>query len=236
MPPFTILENARAKRILVKFTDREGLVVFIPRGMDRDVITPILEKNRETIEKVINEKQERLRKALAHGELTPSRISFLAIRQTWEVLYKDSPSDSVACREKTGNVVEIEGPKQETRIIVGLLRDWLKEKARQHLRSTMEKEAQRCSLSFNKLQFRIQKTRWGSRSATGTISLNASLLFLEPHLVRHVMIHELCHTIHMNHSPNFWSLVSQFDPHWKSHRKILRQSSSRIPLWVQEIH
>lgn len=235
LPPYIVRESPRAKRILVKYTDKEGLVVVIPKGTNRNVIPPILNKNHEVIEKILSEKQRSVRKAHEEGLFTPSRINFPAIGQRWSIIYKDTPAYKITCREQPGSILEIEGPEREYRVVGNLLRKWLREKARHCLTPIMEEEARRCGLSFTKLQFRIQKTRWGSRSSTGTISLNASLLFLESPLVRHVMIHELCHTVHMNHSGDFWALVTRWDRDWENHRNILRHSFRSVPPWVRDI-
>ena len=61
--------------------------------------------------------------------------------------------------------------------------------------------------SVERVVIRCQRTRWGSCSTRGTVSLNCSLVFLRPEVVRYLFMHELAHTRHMNHSPGFWRLV-----------------------------
>jgi len=62
---------------------------------------------------------------------------------------------------------------------------------------------------YSTVKIRKSKTRWGSCSTKGTISLSFYLLLLPEHLIEYVLLHELCHTVHMNHSPAFWALVNQ---------------------------
>jgi hypothetical protein len=97
---------------------------------------------------------------------------------------------------------------------------WLEELARQH------------GFSFRRVLVRSQRTRWASYSQRGTISLNLKLLFLPSALVRYVLIHELCHTVHANHSRRFWNLVQQNDPEARKNDHELRDAWRHVPAWM----
>ncbi len=73
------------------------------------------------------------------------------------------------------------------------------------------------------LSFRGQKTRWGSCSPMGQISLNWKLICADPGVIDYVIIHELCHLAHMNHSPKFWNLVALHCPDWKDKKRWLQK-------------
>ena len=99
----------------------------------------------------------------------------------------------------------------------------LKKQARVEFPPRMAELARRMGLSFDRLAIRAQKTRWGSCSAKRSINLNC-LLVLVPEEVRdYVMIHELCHLRHLNHSPAFWKMVEYYDPDYRQHRRWLRE-------------
>ncbi len=66
----------------------------------------------------------------------------------------------------------------------------------------------------------------------GSISLNYCMLFLQPEQVRYVMIHELCHARHMNHSRRYWALVARHEPDYRSLDKGLNSAWKQIPAWV----
>ena len=76
--------------------------------------------------------------------------------------------------------------------------------------------------SYNRITIRDQKTRWGSCSQRGTLSFNYRLALLPPHLADYVVVHELCHLAHFNHSASFWQLVAQMCPAYRACRKELR--------------
>ena len=83
-------------------------------------------------------------------------------------------------------------------------------------------------VTYGRITIRSQKTRWGSCSSKGNISFNA-LLMLAPEEVRdYVVIHELAHIRQMNHSKDFWNIVSYFDPSFREHRKWLKTEGTKL--------
>lgn len=78
-------------------------------------------------------------------------------------------------------------------------------------------------LNPSRLVFRANKTRWGSCSAAGLVSLNWKLICQPTALIDYVIIHELCHLRHLNHSKDFWQLVGEFFPDHKSMKSVLNQ-------------
>jgi predicted metal-dependent hydrolase len=72
------------------------------------------------------------------------------------------------------------------------------------------------------LKLRLMRTRWGSCSSKGNITLNLKLIQTPEPLIRYVILHELCHLIEFNHSPRFWALMDHVMPGWKVHRKALK--------------
>ncbi len=79
-----------------------------------------------------------------------------------------------------------------------------------------------------RIQIRAQKTRWGSCSTSGTISLNVYLMLLPQEIREYVFIHELCHLWHPNHSKMFWESLEKLCPDYKARKAALNQY--RLPV------
>lgn len=84
--------------------------------------------------------------------------------------------------------------------------------------------------TYQRITIRDQKTRWGSCSAGGTLSFNWRLMLAPPAVLDYVVIHELCHLTHMNHSKAFWALVESVCPDYRTHRKWLKDHGQSLIL------
>ena len=83
---------------------------------------------------------------------------------------------------------------------------------------------------FNNLTFRTQKSRWGSCSSKNNLSINLKIIFLPENLKKFIIIHELAHLIHKNHSRKFWNLVAKYMPGYKIYRRELQKYSGILRL------
>ena len=90
------------------------------------------------------------------------------------------------------------------------------------LKSFAEQISTQVKLQATDFSIRSYKSRWGCCDKKGVITFNCLLIMLPRYLQRYVIIHELCHTVHFNHSQKFWSLVAKFEPEYKFCRKNLK--------------
>lgn len=82
--------------------------------------------------------------------------------------------------------------------------------------------------TYTRITIRDQKTRWGSRSTSGTLSFNYRLMYAPLKVLDYVVVHELCHITHMNHSKDFWNMVSSILPDYKESRNWLKEHGREL--------
>ena len=99
----------------------------------------------------------------------------------------------------------------------------IKALARQVLTNTVEEIATRYGFHYTSIRISTSRGRWGSCSKKGVLSFTCLLAFVPLPLVRYVVVHELCHTRHFNHSKNFWNEVEKILPDWAALRAQLKK-------------
>lgn len=112
-----------------------------------------------------------------------------------------------------------------------LARRWLVKKAEEYLPKRLMELAQKLGVRYKKVQVRDVRSRWGSCSSKGTISLNWRLIMAPIDVIDYVLIHELAHIVHPNHSKYFWRYVATFCPDYKLHRSWLRKNGQHLFNW-----
>ncbi|MCG8532790.1 MAG: M48 family metallopeptidase [Desulfovibrionales bacterium] len=221
---YTLTRSSRAKHVRLKMTRLRGLEVVVPPSFKLKWLPPILEKR----EAWITRAAEKLKVPLAAEnmpEVIPSCISLCALGETFHVrkVLRDEVEALIIDAEKilrtpTGglaielhNIIYISSDDSQEEH-VALLRKWLIRMGKEFLPQLLEKESFRVQIPFSTVQVRLQKTRWGSCSSRGGISLNARLLLLPEELLRYILLHELAHRKHPNHSQNYWDFLQTLLP------------------------
>ena len=211
-PGFSVRESGRAKRLAIKVYPRGRVEVVVPNRTSAATVQQFVEAHREWIR---DARAEFAKDHVPEPFAVPVSVRLPAIERAFCVRYeRDTGGPSVRYRV-VGNTVVLSGRTSDESLCVQALKRWLTALAKKEYLPRLQALATETANPFRKMHVRGQKTCWGSHSSTGTISINVCLLFLDPTLLRYLMIHELCHARHMNHSPRFWRLVGSFEPDFR---------------------
>ncbi|MFZ3192613.1 MAG: SprT family zinc-dependent metalloprotease [Moraxellaceae bacterium] len=150
-------------------------------------------------------------------------LSISILNKKWSVKI-NGPQNS----KKINQNQEIILPKQQP---AKHLTAWVLAESKRALPKYLDQLAKQHNFSYQRCSVRHAKTRWGSCNQQGSISLNAGLALLDQAMIDYVLLHELCHTRHMNHSERFWAEVARVCPDYQAQRNRLKQF--RWPEWWQ---
>lgn len=217
----------------VEFSSRKTLQISVHPGGRVTVKAPMF-LDRAAVDRAVEEKREWILKNLEYFRSVPAPVSRAPLGQGSPIpfLGKIYPLD---IREGKRFDALIEGGTLRVTLrkgtepqasLPGLLNRWYSLKAAEEFPLAMKRCLPMCS-SFLKdeppLRIRTMRSRWGSCTGKGVVTLNTLLVKASPDCIDYVLLHELCHTVHPDHGRGFYSLLESVLPEWKDRRKELRE-------------
>lgn len=219
--------SARARHLILQVVPPSTVEVVVPIGTRPREVEAFVAANRAWISRAKAELQARSR-----GAALPKSIELRAVGLSVQVTYRSAKADRVGLT-RAGDELVVRSSREDFHTVAPLLGRWLVAKAKLHLKPWIHAEAKRLSLLPRGVQIRLQRTRWGSCSSRGNVSLNASLLLVRPEAVRYLFVHELCHLRWLSHSRRYWTLVESIEPNYRSLDRELNEAWAELPAWVQ---
>lgn len=252
LPSYAVRESSRAKHVSIKISVEGEVEVVVPPRFDRSRLPEILEKRRswilKTRSRLLRDHEEapeewkvekpdtilfRWRSDIVDNPAASPAPGIDPAIETWSVTYQPALGNSTRCIPKRSQHLTIQGNTDHLPACQAVLRKWLAHRAQRDLAPWLRQLGFDLDLPCHRISVRGQKTRWASCSNHKDISLNFKLLFLPRPLVHYVLVHELCHTVHMNHSKKFWALVGEKQPDYQWRRDALKTAWRYVPRWVE---
>jgi predicted metal-dependent hydrolase len=212
--PWRVRESARARRLTARVFHDGRVEIVVPGGTRQRAVAEFVARHRQWIDRARVRANRRAASAPpVVTEFPPTTLRLAALNENWAVPQQQAHRTS---------------PEQ----LRTELREQLRGRAHAGFVPQLTVLAGQMDADFSRLQLRWQRTRWGSCSRQGTISLNACLLFQRPEVVRYLMVHELAHRQHMNHGAAFWRRVAQHEPDWRALDRELAHGWQNVPRWI----
>jgi predicted metal-dependent hydrolase len=221
--PFAVRISPRARRLTARVHVGGRVEIVVPVGVNAHTVRDFVQRFTPWIDR----KVAAMRSFVAPSEPVPATVEFALTQEKFAVDWRRESNRGL---KQTSDRIVVRAPDE--RGARALLQRWLKRAAYERLAPRLLQLAGDLNYSVARVSIRCQRTRWGSCSTRGTVSLNCSLLFLTLEVVRYLFIHELAHTKHMNHSVNFWRLVEKIEPDYRRLDRDLLAGWRTVPAWV----
>ena len=215
-----LYRNGKAKNLTIKIKHKREVEVVIPHSFSFLDGENFVQKKRAWIIKKLNQPIENTSKTIDEStelktlsfvvKVIPSNLTVLRFSLKDGILLIQYPEHE-DCRK----------PEIQT-VIKKNIEYFLRREAKRLLPQRLMQLAKENNFSFTGVKIQSSKTRWGSCSRKKVINLSFNLLLLPPHLIDYVLLHELCHTVEMNHGERFWALLDKVSGNAKGLRKQLR--------------
>lgn len=183
-------------------------------------IFSFIEEKKDFIEAREVEWRNQLSKASVQKFISGESCPFLGVGR----LLRIQEHSGRSAAELRGEELHLKVESFEAAHVQQTLIRFYKKAGRNYLSHLVKIQSEKMGLHPKALSFRSQRTRWGSCSSQGKISLNWRLVVAPSSVAEYVVVHELAHLKHQDHSKNFWSLVEAFSPDFRLHKKWLKEN------------
>ena len=221
----TIIKSKRRKTTALKIKDGK-VSIHIPHHLADSIAQEfVLEKTAWIQQKLqLQYQQQPIEKQFINGE------GFLFLGKSYPLQLIDQ--NRPASVRKNTQSLDLYGRQKRLskKALRTVLINWYKQQATNYLTSRTAHIAQQLNISPRSITVKTYKARWGSCSKCADINYNWKLILAPVNIIDYVIIHELCHIQHFNHSSTFWSLVACFCPTFKQDRLWLKQHSFNLNL------
>lgn len=230
---YRIRSSSRAKYMRLTFSEGKGLIVTQPHGVSIQEVNQWVHSKLDWISRNFDKISARQKVSDSHQPpKLPQYIEVPLLKQTLLVHYKPNASQQISADYDGHNTLTLSGMTDNTAFCAHVLQKWMLQYSKIPLGKLLEEMAEVTGLEYNSFRIKAQRTRWGSCSNRGNINLNYKLALMPEHYSRYTVVHELCHTVEMNHSKRFWNLVGQFIPDYKAIHNEMKDATLVLPAWT----
>lgn len=219
----TLRRSVRASHVRIRVAPDGRLYASLP------LYAPLF-----LVKRLIASSRQQLRTLLDSHHSDNIYESGMQIGKSHTLIVRPTTSKTVSATRHGQQIIVMLPPSQDIheqsvqRTIRDVVAEALRKEAKSYLPKRLAYLATMHGFSYQKVRFSHASGRWGSCSSNGTISLNIALMRLPFALIDYVLIHELAHTVHLNHSPKFWQLVESAYPNYKRARQLLKKETPSI--------
>ena len=222
------LIRSKRKTIAISF-DRDGnLIVKAPVWMTSAEIESFVNAKSEWILatdrrlKRAREKELASRLPLERGDLLP----YLGEKRELTVIREERSRAKVKCL--MGRMLLYVPYEADYEYKREQLEKWYRRQAQEIFAEKAEKFADILAVHFETIRIKDQRSRWGSCSGKRNLNFNWRLIMAPEPVCDYVIIHELCHLVHMDHSREFWLLVESICPDYRQYKNWLRENGKQL--------
>lgn len=204
------------KNISVKINGNKEICVYAPIGISYDYIEELLKSKENWIIKNI--------KKVDTNNLNDGTYIIYRGRKFLKIVEESIIEEIV----KKDDLIIIRSRSTDILYVNDLISRWYLENANNVILNRVNTLSSKYNLLPSKVLIRNQKSRWGSCNSRREIRLNWRLVLMPDDVMDYIIIHELCHLKHMNHSNSFWSLVHKLDPDFQVSKEWLKENGLSI--------
>lgn len=227
LPEYEVVRSARRRRISLEVRHDRRVVLRLPMHVSEEEGRRFVAERAQWVlrsqREMLSREHGRLQVSMADGGCMPWLGEELRIELQPGIEPQATADGRMLLPAPAGASPEM----QQHCIRLGLDR-LIDREGMPYLRERLQAMNELTGLNGSALVLKDYRSRWGSCSNKGSITLNRRLMLCRPEVIDYVLVHELCHLVHLNHSPRFWQLVERHCRGWRRWRDWLKLNSTLL--------
>ncbi|MDP4180105.1 MAG: SprT family zinc-dependent metalloprotease [Bacillota bacterium] len=229
--PYGITESSKAKNIRLVI-DQNGLRIVKPKRVGTGEVDRVIKEKAEWVYKHFNEFQERRAKIPVRKWESGESVLYLGEKYIISIKEHNKNTVSVGFNGVLFEMLidsKIYG--EERRVIIeSAFKKWYKKAAYKIFDERLKYFCGITGMKYDSMRIKEQKTRWGSCSGKGNLNFNWKLIMAPLWVIDYVILHEVCHLKHLNHSKDFWKMTRGYMPDYKNAQEWLKKNGITLAL------
>lgn len=220
------IEYKKRKTFAIEIVPPNKIKVKSPRGISKSKIEELVHSKANWIIKKLEEFKDiehmQIERRFVDGEIFMYLGKEYILKITQDKNLKKA--EVSICNE----FIHVKTPKIEIEIIKKIMIEWYKIECDKKIRERIEVYGQKLGEMPRIIKVKEQKRRWGTCTSRRDVLFNWKCIMAPIDVIDYIVVHELCHLVHMNHSANFWSLVKSNFPHYEEKKQWLRKNGIKM--------
>ncbi|MEM5788345.1 MAG: SprT family zinc-dependent metalloprotease [Syntrophobacteraceae bacterium] len=225
-----IRRSSRRKTLSLCVYPDSRVIVAAPEGVSNKEIAGFVERKSDWVRKRLNLNRQKKEKMIAREFISGEKLLYLGAEKTLEV--RDGQRAGVLLEEDkiivhlgTGLPSASRAPFVRRQLVT-----WYGNMASRKISERLRHFALVIGVTPVKVRIKSLRSRWGSCSSRGSINFAWNIILAPEPVLDYLVVHELCHMVHHNHSSEYWRLVASFIPDYIARRKWLRENCQNLAL------
>lgn len=214
--PYEINYKNKIKYMRI-YVSANGIKVSARKGTNKAVIDEFIHKKSRWILEHYTRLTELNANVIKKGWIDEGTLLYMGKSYELAIIESNESKCKLKFYNNKFQILVAESLKEEERreIIENLIKGWFKSEAKKIIDEKLLFYSKKMSVSYNQFRIKEQKTRWGSCSIRKNLNFNWRIIMAPEKVIDYVIIHELCHLIHFDHSKDFWKQLSFYMPEYK---------------------
>lgn len=218
--------RSKRKNLCISINEDGKVIAKIPAYVSEPTLKELIDQKAAWIYEKREAVKQRQIKKVKRQYVNGATLMYMGKEVPMELIFAKQSNVELFLDEETGDSkFVIHAPNTEVESMQKLLKKWYKKQSMEYLTQKVATYAQNMKVTYGSISIKSRKKQWGTCDTQGNLTFSWRLIMAREDVIDYVIVHELCHRKHMDHSKQFWNAVEQVLPDYKKREQWLQDNN-----------